>query len=132
MARAYALYEAALVKTDAAVEAEKAEFKAAYDRLEAALTAADAKKAAEKAAADKAAAAAAQALTTTITPARPLAGRWTGAINLVDWYDPPFCQYWGSLTLNLTQNGNAIGGDFDGHLPEQQEPQSQHPVLTAC
>ncbi len=50
-------------------------------------------------------------LETTITPARDLTGAWRGGINMIDFSDDPLCQWAGSITLNLAQNGNDIAGN---------------------
>jgi hypothetical protein len=50
-------------------------------------------------------------LDTTITPARDLTGAWRGGVNMIDFSDEPLCQWAGSITLNLVQNGNNIQGN---------------------
>ncbi len=50
-------------------------------------------------------------LETTISPARDLTGTWRGGINMIEFSDDPLCQWSGSITLNLAQNGNDIVGN---------------------
>jgi hypothetical protein len=39
-----------------------------------------------------------------------VAGQWSGGVTMVDFTDAPYCEWSGTLVLDLQQNGNAITG----------------------
>ena len=51
-------------------------------------------------------------LTSTITPARDLTGRWSGSAIYQDNALNPNCKYEGSFVFNFQQNGNNIQGNY--------------------
>lgn len=60
--------------------------------------------------------------TTTLSPARPLAGTWVGTAAFTD--NTETCQYQGPISLHLTQNGNQLTGSFTVMVNESTGPDS--------
>ena len=51
-------------------------------------------------------------LTTTITPARDVTGRWTGSASFQENVEGAECLFQGTFVLNLQQQGNSVQGNF--------------------
>ncbi len=74
-------------------------------------------------------------LTTTISPARDLTGRWEGNIKWRDNVGNPACSYKGTIVLNFQQTGNNLAGtwqatitDFTQYLSVPCNPTGPTPV----